>query len=231
MQRDRNPTVGTTVSDFLCSVRVRSVSADPKQAAADLDNAVREVEARLGPIVFGRDDTTLQAATVKLLIEQGVTLATAESCTGGLIGGLLTDVAGSSAAYVGGWVTYTNRLKQEQLGVPELMLEEHGAVSEAVVMAMAEGARQRSGADFAVSVSGIAGPDGGTAEKPVGTVWMGLAGPNGTIARLARLAGDRSGVRDRAAKCVLQMLRLTLLNESLDHLRWLRPQGAEAVEV
>ncbi len=224
MDRGRNPTVGTTVSMGLCSIRVRSESADSDRARQQMEDTLRQVEDRLGPIVFGREDASLQDAVVALLVERGQTIATAESCTGGMIGSLLTDVAGSSGAYLGGWVTYTNQLKDEQLGVSRDTLEKHGAVSEPVVRAMAEGARQRSGADYAVSVSGIAGPGGGRDDKPVGTVWLGLAGPGETLARRGHFHGPRGVVRDRAAKCALQMLRLTLLGESLDHLHWLRAE-------
>ena len=222
MQRDRNPTVGTTVSHGLCSVRVRAEFDDTRKAQAELDATVAQVEAQLGPIVFGRDEETLQSTLIQMLVKRGLTVATAESCTGGMIGALLTEVPGSSAAYLGGWVTYSNKLKASQVGVSTTVLEEHGAVSQPVVAAMAEGARANSGADFAVSVSGVAGPGGGTPDKPVGTVWLALAGPDGTVARCARLVGNRNSIRDRAAKCALQMVRLTLLAESLDHLRWLR---------
>ncbi|MEM9419460.1 MAG: competence/damage-inducible protein A [Planctomycetota bacterium] len=220
MQRDRNPVVGTTVSDGICSVRVRAEFPDADHAQQQLEDTVAKVEDVMGPTVFGRDDTSLQTALVKLLLEEGKTVATAESCTGGMIGSMLTDVPGSSAAYLGGWVTYSNALKTSQLGVRPGVIEAHGAVSKEVVIAMAEGAKQRSGADYAVSVSGVAGPGGGTEEKPVGTVWLGLATPQGTTARLARLIGNRVSVRDRAAKCALQMVRLTLMGEELKHIRW-----------
>ncbi|MEM9915560.1 MAG: competence/damage-inducible protein A [Planctomycetota bacterium] len=228
MQRDRNPVVGTTVSNGICSIRVRAEYPDADEAQQQLDDTITQVEDKLGPTVFGRDETTLQSSLVKLLLQEGKTVATAESCTGGMIGSLLTDVPGSSAAYRGGWVTYTNELKSSQLGVRPGVIEAHGAVSEDVVIAMAEGARQRSGADFAVAVSGVAGPGGGTEEKPVGTVWLALATPQGTTARLARLLGNRASIRDRAAKCALQMIRLTLLGQDLDHIRWLARDAAKA---
>ena len=228
MQRDRNPTVGTTVARGLCSVRVRAEGQDPAATARALEDTAGQVEARLGPIAFGRDGATLQQAVLGLLDQRGQTLATAESCTGGLIGAMLTEVPGSSRSYLGGWVTYTNALKSDQLGVSTTTLQQHGAVSEAVVREMARGARQRAGSDYALAVSGIAGPGGGTPDKPVGTVWLALAGPETTLAGLANLSGDRSAVRDRAAKCALQMLRLTLLGEPLDHLRWLQVPTADS---
>ena len=185
-----------------------------------LDDAAAAVEQRLGPAVFGRDETTLQESVIAALREAGTTVATAESCTGGLIGAMLTDVAGSSAAYLGGWVTYTNAMKTQQLGVPAELIERHGAVSEATVRAMAAGARERSGADLAVSVSGVAGPGGGSDDKPVGTVWVGLATADGVEARLARLVGDRDTIRDRSAKCALQWLRLKVRGEPSEAVQW-----------
>ncbi|MEM6459885.1 MAG: competence/damage-inducible protein A [Planctomycetota bacterium] len=228
MARDRNPTVGTTVSEGLCSIRVRAEFSDPDEAQRQLDDTLAAVEAAVGPTAFGRDGDTLQAVTVDLLRHHNQTLSTAESCTGGMVGSLVTDVPGSSAAYLGGWVTYTNALKTSLLGVPPEVIEAHGAVSEEVVRAMAEGARQRSGADLAVSLSGVAGPGGGTPDKPVGTVWIALATAAGTDARCARLVGSRFSVRDRAAKCALQMVRLHLLGEGLDHIKWLAAEPATA---
>ena len=230
MQRDRNPTVGTTVSGGLCSVRVRAEGPDAAEAAAALEDTARLVEDRLGAIAFGRDEATLPEAVLALLRDRRATLATAESCTGGLIGTMLTDVPGSSASYLGGWVTYTNDLKSQQLGVADDTLQQHGAVSSSVVEQMARGARQRAGSTYALAVSGVAGPGGGTEQKPVGTVWLALAGPDQTLARLARLSGSRAAIRDRAAKCALQMLRLTLLNQPLDHLRWLRTEETPSQE-
>ena len=145
-------------------------------------------------------------------------MATAESCTGGLIGECLTRVPGSSVPYVGGWVTYSNAMKIDQLGVPPATIDEHGAVSGPVVRAMAEGALTRADAHLAVSVSGIAGPGGGTDDKPVGTVWLGLAWRDDrqperiqTDAALLHLGGHRATIRDRAAKSALQMIRMKLL--------------------
>ena len=228
MERGRNPTVGTTVSDGLCSVRVRSEGREVDAAQAALEETLSEVEATLHPLAFGRDGVTLPEAVVGLLVERGQTVSTAESCTGGLIGAMLTDVPGSSAAYLGGWVTYTDELKMQQLGVESATLKRHGAVSAAVVRQMAEGARRRSDADVAVAVSGVAGPGGGTTAKPVGTVWLGLASGGGTSAYLARLIGGRAAVRDRAAKCALQLIRLTLLGQDVAALRWLRPEASQA---
>lgn len=144
-----------------------------------MTDVVTELAARLG--------AGLKAA--------GQTVATAESCTGGGIAEALTRIAGSSAWFDRGWVTYSNKAKQQELGVSANVLRAQGAVSEAVVLAMAEAARQQAGTDWAVAVSGVAGPDGGSAEKPVGTVWLAWAGPQGEIAERHVFPGDREEVR------------------------------------
>ena len=227
MARDRNPTVGTTVSDGFCCVRLRSEYADHREAENALTDTVAGVNERLGPLVFGRDDDTLQASLVKLLDHHGGRLATAESCTGGLIAKMLTDVPGCSMAYVGGWVTYSNAMKLDQLDVPLAMIDEHGAVSEQVARQMVLGTLRHCFADYALSVTGIAGPDGGTEQKPVGTVWFGMGwrdeanrGGIVTVAAKARLGGDRDAIRDRSAKIALQMLRLHLIGQPLDLMGW-----------
>lgn len=224
MARDRNPVVGTTVANGYVSVRIRSEHPQNDQAQARLDETLDLVKEKVGPLAFGQDEATLQDAVIALLTEHNKTVATAESCTGGMIASMLTDVPGSSAAVLGGWVTYANAMKAEQLGVPSALIEQHGAVSREVVEAMARGALEHSGADFALSTSGIAGPGGGSEDKPVGTVWIGLAwregGETHIITRLAQLPGDRETIRDRSAKCALQLLRLKLLGEDLNQMKW-----------
>ncbi|MCC6547896.1 CinA family nicotinamide mononucleotide deamidase-related protein [Candidatus Sumerlaeota bacterium] len=170
---------------------------------------------RLGePFLFaeGPGDQTLAAALVALFRQHQKTLATAESCTGGWIAKELTDVAGSSQVIKSGWVTYSNDAKIRDLTVSPAILGAHGAVSEPVVRAMAEGARAKSGADYAVAVSGIAGPDGGSYDKPVGTVWFAVASPSGTFAARRLLGGDRESVRSFATIQALEFLRRALLN-------------------
>lgn len=223
MERGRNPLVGTTVSDGVCSVRIRASS--PRM----LEQAIDDVRARVGAPLFGRDDQTLPQATLELLIEKGYTVASAESCTGGLIGKLLTDIPGCSAAYLGGWITYSNAMKLDTLGVPPEVLEKHGAVSGPVAAQMARGAAERSGAACGLSTTGIAGPDGAVAGKPVGTVWIGVHTPDGTTHVRCRFAGDRAAVRDRAAKMALQLLRLRLCGEPFDTLDWIVPPPPEVL--
>ena len=240
MDRSRNPKVGTTASKGIVSVRIRSEFPTASQARPRLDQTAADVRRRLGPIVFGGANETLQESVVELLRQTNQTIATAESCTGGLVGKMLTDVPGASDHYAGGWVAYSNDLKSSQLGVPASLLAEHGAVSEPVARALACGASERSGAHLSIADTGIAGPSGGTDVKPVGTVWIALAqlhpvadgtGRSGTIvtqALLAMLPGDRARVRDWAAKCALQMVRLHLRGEALDHLQWARPGSGQA---
>ncbi len=152
---------------------------------------------------------TLAEALVGELIESGLTVATAESCTGGWIAKALTDVSGSSAAFGFGLVSYSDHAKQSMLDVEPATLEAHGAVSQAVVGEMASGALARSGADLAVAVSGIAGPDGGTDEKPVGTVWVAWADRSGgsPICKCHHLQGDRETIRSQTVVLALQGLR------------------------
>ena len=147
----------------------------------------------------------LAAQVAERLLDKGLWLATAESCTGGWIAKVLTDIAGSSAWFERGLVTYSNRAKQELLGVPAALIDREGAVSEAVVAAMATGLRERSGADLTLAVSGIAGPTGGTDDKPVGTVWF--AWDDGTShTGLVRFDGDREAVRRQAVEHALERL-------------------------
>jgi nicotinamide-nucleotide amidase len=225
MDRAGNPTVGTTVAGGIVSVRIRSEFPDAAVAQQQLDATAAEVEKRLGAIVFGRDEQTLAATLLDELRMARLTIATAESCTGGLIGTMLTDIPGSSDVYAGGWVTYTNAIKISQLGVPTELIETHGAVSGQTVCAMAAGALERSGADIALSVSGIAGPGGGTPDKPVGTVWLGIASRRARVvphieAVMAKFPGDRASVRNRAAMCALQMARLHLSGASFNDMTW-----------
>jgi nicotinamide-nucleotide amidase len=150
--------------------------------------------------------TELAAHAGHALKIMSATLATAESCTGGGVAEALTRIAGSSAWLERGWVTYSNASKTDELGVPPEVIRAHGAVSEAVVRAMAEGARVRAGVTWAIAVSGVAGPDGGTEEKPVGTVWLAWAGPGGVIAESRLFIGGRAEVRRQTVERALSGL-------------------------
>jgi len=179
-----------------------------------------ELEARLAePLeryLFARDARPIEEHVLDLCRSLGLTLATAESCTGGLVAARLTSVPGSSDVFAGGIVAYSNEVKTRELGVPEEVLAEHGAVSAEAAEAMARGARDRLGVDVALSVTGIAGPDGGTPEKPVGLVYLHAQGPSGGRAREFSFPGDRGSIRARSAVVGLHLVR-TLLSEGVTH--------------
>jgi nicotinamide-nucleotide amidase len=183
---------------------IRAPDGTP-DAAARLADGLRE---RFGRAVFSEGPATLEQIVLDTLREQGRTLATAESCTAGLVAARLAGVAGSSDVLAGGLVTYSNKLKQALLGVPEAVLAEHGAVSAETARAMAEGARRVTGADVAVSVTGIAGPGGGTASKPVGLVYFHVAADGAERALERHFPGPRENVRDWSATAALHLVRL-----------------------
>ena len=217
MARDRNPLIGTTVSDAIVSARIRVEDARDR-AQQQLKSTVETIEHAWQPYVFGRDSETLSDSAASLLRKRKKSIVTAESCTGGWLGKAIVDRPGSSDYYVGGWIAYSNDFKSSFLDVPADLIDRHGAVSAQVARALAEGALIKSDADIAMAITGIAGPDGGTATKPVGTVHIGLAerGENRTtsISRHFLFPGDRASVRDRSVKAALQMLRFALLDVS-----------------
>jgi len=165
---------------------------------------------RLDRWLFARDERAVEELVLSLAGAGGLRLATAESCTGGMVAARLTSVPGSSATFVGGVVAYADEVKHAELDVSEELLAEHGAVSAEVAAAMAEGARRRLGADVAVAVTGVAGPGGGTPEKPVGRVYLHAAGPDGFAARMLDLPGEREQIRVRATVTALHLLRALL---------------------
>ncbi len=172
-----------------------------------LDRMEADLKQRLGRYIIGRDSETLARTVGRMLDEKGLTLATAESCTGGRVAQMITSVPGSSAYFIQGVVTYADSAKESLLGVSPHDLEEHGAVSSVVASAMAEGLRARARVDLAVSITGIAGPDGGNEEKPVGTVYFGLAAADRTVVEKQRFIGPRHWVQLQAAAWVLNMIR------------------------
>jgi competence/damage-inducible protein CinA-like protein len=183
-----------------------------EQASADAGAALAErMTDALGDSVFATDERPLPAIVLDLLRDRGWTAATAESCTGGMVAARLTDVPGSSEAFAGGVVAYSDALKRELLGVAGDVLARHGAVSAETAAAMAAGARARLGADLAVSVTGIAGPGGGSQSKPVGLVHLHVSSPAGEDRRVMDVPGDRDAVRARAATAALQLVRAHLV--------------------
>jgi len=220
MQRGRNPSVGTTVADGVVSLRINAAFSSSPQADEELEKTAQACRQKLGDLIYGQDEQTLAQVVANMLLESKFcrSVATAESCTGGLLAKMLTDIPGSSAYFQRGWVTYANEAKTQLLKVPAELIEEKGAVSVEVAEAMAIGALQASGNDAALSITGIAGPDGGTPEKPVGTVCFGLAfnreSPQ-VQTRLFRFPGDRAFIRDRSAKMALTLLRFHLMQVPL----------------
>jgi nicotinamide-nucleotide amidase len=212
MTPGRNPTVGTTAELGVIGVRINAVGDTAEAADVLLDETEAEVRSRLGNAVFGRESDTLASVVGTRLAARDETLSTAESCTGGLIAKMLTDVPGSSEYYVGGAVTYSNELKKRLLGVPAEMLAAAGAVSPAVARAMAKGAQRAFSTTYALATTGIAGPTGATPDKPVGLVFFGLATPNDVTVREIRFGSDapRAVIRERAARTALNLLRMRL---------------------
>lgn len=176
-----------------------------------VDQAATKLEAILGEQIYGRDSDSLSSVVGQLLLERGETLALAESCSGGLTASHLTDVPGSSAYFMGGVVAYSNAAKVSQLGVNPATLESHGAVSEATAREMAEGVRAAFGATYGVATTGISGPTGGSDEKPVGLVYLAVAGPDGTLVKESRLVPERLPHKHATAQAALNLLRLELL--------------------
>jgi len=194
-------------------VRLAVRGGDAAQRVREAEAVVREL---LDPHIYGVEDEGLETVIVRLLTERKATLALAESCTGGGIANRVTNVPGASAVLLAGLVTYSNAAKQKFLGVQAETLAQHGAVSEPVAREMAEGAREQTQADYALSVTGIAGPSGGTPEKAVGTVFIGLAGPTGTIIERNFNPFDRETFKQVTTQQALELLRRTLLlNPSL----------------
>jgi nicotinamide-nucleotide amidase len=183
------------------------VEPGAEERADTLEAALAE---RLERWLFARDERRVEELVLAVLRTQSLTLATAESCTGGMVAARLTGVPGSSESFVGGVVAYADEVKRSELGVPEELLAEHGAVSAEVAAAMAEGARRRLGAGVAVAVTGVAGPGGATPEKPVGRVYLHAASPGGSLARTLDLPGEREQVRARATVTALHLLRALL---------------------
>ena len=219
LARDRETMVGITAGGSIVTARVR-FRGTGDQARDEVERTASRIEDLWKPYAFGRGDQSLSEVVGSLLRDRGETFATAESCTGGWLGKLIVDVPGSSDYYRGGWVTYSNEMKSACLGLTEELFDEDGpgAVSEPTVRAMAANAITRSGATCSLAITGIAGPDGGTPDKPVGTVYIGLGRQAGeqisTTVRCFAFSGERLVIRHRSALSALQMLRFAMLGVS-----------------
>ncbi|MGQ0626842.1 MAG: CinA family nicotinamide mononucleotide deamidase-related protein [Phycisphaerales bacterium] len=206
--RTRMPLVGITASAGVLTIRIRyegPLALKPAEKAVAA--AARQVRRALGHHVFGEGSQTLAGAALDRLAEAHQSLAVVESCTGGLLGAMLTEEPGASRAFVGGWLTYSNEMKAAEVGVPTKTLTTHGAVSAATAESMAQGGMNRSGATHALAITGVAGPGGGSESKPVGTVFIALATRSGPC-RVQRFIfpGGRSDIRTRAARAAIGML-------------------------
>lgn len=204
-----NPSAATYAGDGECEVRITARAATEAAADAMLDGVEEEVRCRLGRFAYGGEADTLASVVGRCLRRAGLTICTAESCTGGLLAGKLTSIPGSSDYFERGFVTYSNRSKNEELGVDENTLAVHGAVSRESAIRMARGAANASGARISLSITGIAGPGGGSQDKPVGLVHFGLVDARMTrvIAARIRFNGDRESVRNRACSFSLDLIR------------------------
>lgn len=201
-----NPKIGVLAHEALCDVKIMAKAATAEEAQSLIAPLEREIRARLEGHIYGADAASLQAAIHALVQARGETLAVAESCTGGRVASALTAVPGSSKSFLGGIVAYDNSVKIAQLGVSERTLREHGAVSEETAREMAAGVRARLGATHAVATTGIAGPDGGTEEKPVGLVWFALDLNGEQKTYRFNFRGDRDAIQRRASVMALGLL-------------------------
>ena len=194
-------------SPNIVRLRLSAYEVDGEAVAQEIEERFRILEELIADHVVGYEGATVQEQVHRLLVESGKTLAVAESCTGGSIAAKFTAMAGASAYFLCGVTAYANEAKRDILGVDASLIELYGAVSEQVARAMAEGVRRISGADYAVATTGIAGPAGGTAEKPVGTVWFAVSSERGTVAMMRNSGTDRGQIIDRATAYAIELLR------------------------
>lgn len=207
------PTVGAV------RLRLSAYGTNEQALMKEVQEQTQKLKEIAGLYIYAEGELSLQETVGMQLKEKSLTLSTAESCTGGYLAHLITSVPGSSAYYQGSVLAYANVVKMQELGVSESTLLQDGAVSQATVIQMAEGVRKKLKTDYALATSGIAGPDGGTPEKPVGTVWIAIAGPEGTQARVYNMGDNRERTIHRSALTALDMLRRTLNNLPLQEPR------------
>ncbi|MHC4086075.1 MAG: competence/damage-inducible protein A [Planctomycetota bacterium] len=208
MQRGRNPLINCTVKHGVITLHIIATAKDKIQAQQMAEQDEKILLNKLGELVYGIEKQTLAEVVGEKLAQQKQTIAVAESCTGGSIAKLLTDIPGASRYFTHGWVTYSNDAKRSELGVPVHLIEQHGAVSEQVAEAMARGARKRAGTTFAIGVTGIAGPTGAGEQKPIGLVFISVDSDYGCETKRFIFHHGRDSIRLRAAQTALNMLRL-----------------------
>jgi len=213
ISQQTDPTIALYASPAEVRIRLATKATDEAAAYQRLSKVEEQIRARLGSHIYGVDDETMPVAVGNALREAGKTLAIAESCTGGLIASRITDIPGASDYFLAGYVVYSNAAKTRLLGVSEEVIAQYGAVSEECAKAMAEGARRDSGADYALATTGIAGPTGGTPEKPVGTIFIAVADDKGTICEHFCWPGEREQFKARVAQMALNVLRKRIVGE------------------
>ncbi|MFO8081533.1 MAG: competence/damage-inducible protein A [Armatimonadota bacterium] len=211
IREQTDPTIAPYANPGEVTLRLATKAGSEAEACRKLDEMEQTLRERIGRYIYGVDDEDMEAALGNALRERGATVAVAESCTGGMIASRITDVSGSSDYMLGGVVAYANEIKQRVLGVPAEVLAEHGAVSEPTARAMAVGARELYGASYGLSTTGIAGPTGGTEEKPVGLVYAAIAGPDGVTCDELNWPGTREQFKRRVSQNALNMLRKRVL--------------------
>jgi nicotinamide-nucleotide amidase len=209
IERGRNPLINITVSGGIITLHVVVYAKTKKQAGQMAKKEVNHLRSLLGDLVFGVDDQTLPEVVGEWLARNRKTITVAESCTAGLLAKLITDVPGASEYFTQGWITYSNKAKTELLGVPEKLIKKYGAVSEQVASAMAIAARKKAKSDFAIAITGIAGPAGGSKRKPVGLVYISVCGRSDCQTKKCLFSYTRDLIRIRAALTALNMLRLS----------------------
>jgi len=209
-QRGRNPLVNCTAQDGVISLEVVATAKDKDKAQRMAEKEEKSLTELLGELIYGRAEQTLAEVVGEKLAQQKKTIAVAESCTGGTLAKLLTDIPGASRYFTYGWVTYSNTAKTSELGVKADLIGKRGAVSEQVAGAMAWGARERAGTDFAIGITGIAGPAGASEQKPVGLIYISVDSDKGCETKRFIISGDRDSIRLRAAQTALNILRLKL---------------------
>jgi nicotinamide-nucleotide amidase len=210
----KNPQTATLFNKTEIEIQLTAQGETENEAENLLDELSAKIVEKIGIAVFALNGELMEEVIGQLLTEKKQTLAVAESCTGGLIGQRLTEVSGSSAYFIEGAVTYHNDTKIRTLNVPEMLIKDHGAVSAEVAEAMAQGIREKASTDYAISVTGVAGPTGGTEEKPVGTVFIGYADKSNIKSLRLKLPGDRKLIRWRSSQAALDYLRRNILKEN-----------------
>jgi len=210
MRRGRNPLINCTAEHGVITLHIVATAKNKDKAQQMAEKDEKLLTELLGELIYGREEQTLAEVVGAKLAQERKTIAVAESCTGGTLAKLLTDIPGASRYFTYGWVTYSNVAKTGELGVPADLIERHGSVSEQVAEAMAEGARERAGTDFAIGITGIAGPGGASEQKPIGLVYISIDSDKECETKHFVMSGDRNSIRLQAAQTALNMLRLKL---------------------